>query len=225
MRLAAAAAAAFLLVLPAAASAEEQTLEARATLAKRSVVLELDGRYFLPSGERPRDPKTMTVRFPRGARWNGASFPACSYSRLPYCPRRTLVATGTALADARPMIPEPFTANVSVYNAKTRRGRPSLIFLGRSDAGPEARFEMTFSFPRRGAFGTILTFPVMKQFGPTPLFTIAEFRIKTLDKSYRGKPLIQATSCPGSYRFEFENRLPSGERFLGRDTLPCPSLG
>jgi hypothetical protein len=225
MRLAAVAAAAFLLAVPAAASAEEQTLDATATLGKRSVVLDIAGRYFDPSGARPRDPKTMTLRFPRGARWNGAGFPACAYSRLPYCPRRTLVATGTALADARPMIPDPFTANVSVYNAKTKRGKPSLVFLGRSDAGPEARFEMTFSFPRRGAFGTVLTFPVMKQFGPTPLFTIAEFKIRTLDKSFRRKPLIQATSCPGSFRFEFENRLPSGERFLARDTLPCPTVG
>jgi hypothetical protein len=206
-----------------ASNGDVVSIEAKATLAKKSVVLELDGSYSSPSGARPRDPQTMVIRFSRGARWNGARFPKCSYDKLPYCPRSTLVATGTATADARPNI-DPFPATVKVYNAKTKRGKPSLVFHGRSDVGPEARFEMTFSFPKKGDYGTVLTFPVMKQFGKTPLFTITGFKIKTLDKSYRGTPLISATSCPGKYPFAFEQTLPSGERLVARDTLPCPAL-
>lgn len=209
---------------PPASNGDVAALEATAALGKKSVVLTLDGSYSNPSGARPRDPRTMVIRFSKGARWNGNKFPKCSYAKLPYCPRSTLVATGSAIADARPAISDPFPAVVKVFNAKTKKGKPSLVFYGKSEAGPEARFEMTFSFPRTGAYGTVLTFPVMKQFGKTPLFTITGFKIKTLDKSYRGTPLITATTCPGKYPFSFEQTLPSGERIVAGDTLPCPAL-
>jgi hypothetical protein len=210
---------------PPASNGDVASVEAVASLGKKSAVLDLNAQYSNPSGARPRDPQTMVIRFPRGATWNGTKFPKCSYARLPYCPKSTLIATGSALADARPAISDPFPADVKIYNAQTKKGKPTLAVYGKSEAGPEARFEMFFSFPKKGAYGTVLTFPVMKAFGKTPLFTITSFKIKTLDKSYRGTPLISAKSCPGAYGFSFEQTFPGGERLVAKDTLPCPSVG
>ena len=83
------------------------------------------------TGEKPTTLKSIVFNFPH-AKVNAKYFKTCDPIKLggagpKACPAGSKLGTGTALADARPLV-NPVHATITMFNAKPKNGNPVFIF-------------------------------------------------------------------------------------------------
>lgn len=86
-----------------------------------------------PDGGPPSPLKTVDLRFPQGASLNDDRFATCDAARLERvgrsaCPRASLIGTGMARADVRPLLEFPIGASINAYVGPKRDGGRVLLF-------------------------------------------------------------------------------------------------
>jgi hypothetical protein len=82
-----------------------------------------------PGGDKPDAMKVVDMYLPRGIVALAKGFGTCPYSKLEtnqvtQCPASSVVGTGTAAVDARPVLPDPIAADIVMYNVEPAAGRP-----------------------------------------------------------------------------------------------------
>ena len=87
------------------------------------------------TGEKPTTLKSIVFNFPH-AKVNAKYFKTCDPVKLggagpKACPSGSKLGSGTALADARPLV-NPVHATITMYNAKPKHGNPVFIFYAQA---------------------------------------------------------------------------------------------
>lgn len=128
------------LAAPAAAHADQSAaLNVRAELLNQpagrpwNINLGVGVEVSTPDGGPPSPLKTVDLRFPQGASLNDDRFATCSKDKLELrgrsaCPRASLIGTGRASADVRPLLDFPIGASLNAYVGPKRDGGRILLF-------------------------------------------------------------------------------------------------
>jgi hypothetical protein len=177
--------------------------------------------------------RTLEVRLPKGFRINNKRFPSCSPTHLQRsgaegCPPESVIGSGSAIIDGRPLLPNFIrTTGTVIVNSRDFSGKPIIVGwtkgLGTSVAN--------VLWLRHGPPGFGPTF-VAAPGPPTPpapedhSYSVTSFSVKFPDKSRlvhgRRVHLIEApTSCHGSWLFEQVTTTYRGEKLVATDRVPC----
>jgi hypothetical protein len=158
-----------------------------------------------PDGSQPPALKRFRISFPRGAKTNYRSFPACSPSRLAArkgpdaCPAGSRIGSGTSLVSVLPIFPQPVVAKVDVFNGPQKGTGRVLLFLARTTTPLSTQMVFTGLLkPASGRFGYTLdvTVPRIPTLPGSPDASVVAFN--TLVQARRGpiSYLEAPTSCP-----------------------------
>ena len=158
-----------------------------------------------PDGSQPPSLKRFQISFPRGAKTNFGSFPACQQKRLEQrkapdgCPSGSRIGSGTSSVSAQPIFAAPIIAKVDVFNGVKRGNARQLLFLARTTAPVNQQLVFTGLLkPATGRYGYVLTVDVPRI--PTlpgqPDASVVAF--ETTVQARRGKIsyLEAPTRCP-----------------------------
>jgi hypothetical protein len=145
------------------------------------------------SGGKPPVLENTTLRFPKGARVNARYFKKCSTSALAQkgpsgCPRASKIGTGKAQGDARPIVPDPIDAKVTLFNGQPVGGNPTILIY----AVPEISSPITIQGQLRrqsGRYGYVLDVdvPPIPTLPGQPNASVSFFDATTLDRTVRRK--------------------------------------
>jgi hypothetical protein len=158
-----------------------------------------------PDGSQPPALKRFRISFPRGAKTNYRSFPACSPARLAArkgpdaCPAGSRIGSGTSSVSALPIFPQPIVAKVDVFNGPQKGTGRVLLFLARTTAPVSEQLVFTGLLkPASGRFGYTLdvSVPRIPTLPGSPDASVVAFN--TLVQARRGaiSYLEAPTSCP-----------------------------
>jgi hypothetical protein len=200
------------------------------------VGIEFDSLEYTDSGERSQIyTRTLAYRF-NGFSFHPGAFAKCRESKLEKsgpkgCPAGSRLGTGTAVADARPTVPDKIKAKVFAFNGmldvdsagKPITPVPAVLILARAPSGLKAYVPVLF----KGGDRLVTTDRPAPQDGSPPPFTIVRLSLKlpVKTRSANGKTVgyVEAPlSCPGGkWKFSQVNSTYSGEKLTATDTQPC----
>ncbi len=131
----------------------------------RSISLRIRMTMHEDSGAKPSPLRRVVIRFNKGGRFNGRRLPKCDPSKLrdrgpTACPRRSKIGSGTATADARPIVSGPVHANLSIYNGKRRQGHDAILIYAVPDISSPITLTGTLDKKRSRRYDYRLTFDV-----------------------------------------------------------------
>lgn len=200
------------------------------------VALEFDSLEYTDSGQRSQlYTRTLAYRF-SGFSFHPGAFAKCRESKLEKsgpkaCPKASRLGTGTAVADARPTVPDKIKANVVAFNGmldvdsegKPITPVPAVLILAAAPGGLKAYVPVLF----KGGDRLVTAERPAPQDGQPPPFTIVRLHLKVpvKTKTAGGKTVgyVEAPlSCPGGkWKFTQLNTAYSGEKLTATDTQPC----
>lgn len=197
-----------------------------------SIALLLGAAFAMPDGSPVSPVKNMVIRFPH-ATVNDGRFPTCSAAHLTAlgpngCAAGSKIGTGTAVADARPLVPFAIPADLTIFNGpKVGKARHlSILVITR-------KLDITLVLDgvlrrARGRYGFALTLPVPR----LPTLTgardagIASFQVRI--KAFRhGISYIEAPrSCPsGGLPFDGLFSFADGTSAHQSSAISCTLMG
>ncbi len=190
------------------------------------------------NGNTPSNNTSVTVRFSKGFKYNGAMFPSCAISIVPTavstCPKSARISTGSAeaaVAGVGGAPPSFIPATLNAYNGKPLAGTkaPTLIVIASINGKPAAENDFTVKQQPTGPYGlafTSIQFPNL----PPAAFDITKFSLKFSDRTIthkvKGKSvkvhLVQApTTCTGSWQFAQTDTFSDAAPLTATDSQPC----
>jgi hypothetical protein len=201
-----------------------------------SMVLSYHAFFGNRNGERLPDDERTTIRLPRGSRSNGPLFAQC---RLPQsssdvgsdrCSNATKIGSGTFEADARPLVAEPVTGELTVYNGEQVAGTPTVIIRATTQVGGSAfSSELDFAVRNSGGAMELVTIPPPEGTA-TGVFTVSRVDL-TIGRTMlrrvgrRRVPtgvLVPPRTCRGRWTFSETEVLPGGRApITARDDVAC----
>ena len=187
--------------------------------------LDLGTTITTPDGSPASQLKRMTVRMPR-ATINPRAFPSCRRADLEArkapdgCPAASRLGRGTALVDARPIVAEPLTATIDVFNG----GPGRLLFLGRTTSPIAVQVVFEGALRRTtGRYGYVLTvdMPKLPTVPGARDASVSAFGVRVQARR-RGVSYLEAPRrCPasglpfqGTYAFEDGSTATASARIL-----------
>jgi hypothetical protein len=178
---------------------------------------------------------TITVRFNRGFKYNGAFFPACKINPtgLSKCSKSAQIGTGTAevsLAGSNGAPPTFVPATLAAYNGKPFKGKaPTLIIVGLLNGKPTTEFDFSVTQQPTGPYGLAIAtiqFPSLSG----PIFDQTKFSLnipdRTATRTVHGRSvkvhLMDApTTCNGSWEFAQTNTFTNAPPLTATNSQPC----
>lgn len=238
----AAAALAATLVATTVLADQTQTLDANVTPARkgkkrkpRNVALELTTATGTTDNSKPSPSRRAQLLLPRGMRLNPGRFPTCQQAtvesnQVGNCPRRSVVGSGTATIDARPVVGDPVPATVTVVNCNPTDAPRLCVHLK-----PETGQPVTMVATIRSAvapFGRLLDLeiPVLDTVPGSPPATLTQLqmrirgtnrrRVRRRTRTYR---FVEApTSCPRTgWPFQGTFAYEDGTSLTASDSVAC----
>jgi hypothetical protein len=211
---------------------------------KKKVGLELDVDFSIknaaPEGGKPAALNKVTIQFPAGATANPKAFPTCDEDKLrsdgPTACSKAQIGTGTAIADASPLLPA-VDAEMRVYNGKPKGGVPQIIFWATAKlvsvtlvfGGPLTKESGKYSYK------LVVDVPHIPTLPGNPDAAVAEVHVKVQKKTTKtvkkkGKKVKQTinfidspSKCTtGGFPFHWNFGYWDGDPNEGDFTLPCP---
>jgi hypothetical protein len=191
------------------------------------------GATFVTSDGTPASPvRSMAIRFPH-ATVNDGHFPICSAARLTAegpngCAAGSQIGTGTAVADARPLVPFAIPAKLTVFNGpKVGKARHLSILV------ITQKLDITLVLDgvlrhAKGRYGYALSLPVPR----LPTLTgsrdagIASFQVK-IKAFHNGISYLEAPrSCPsGGLPFDGTFGFADGQSKHNASAISCTLTG
>ena len=248
-------AAALSLVPVGVASALTNTVDFKANVSpyklstkKKKVGLQLAVDFTIknadPAGGKPAALNNVVIQFPAGAIANPKAFPTCDENKLksqgPSACSKALIGTGTAVADASPLLPV-VDAKMNVYNGTPQGGVPRITFWASAElvsvtlifSGKLTKETGKYSYKLDVDVPHIPTLP------GNPDAAVAEVHVKvqkkvtktkTVRKKGKKKKVKQTinyidspSKCtPGGFPFHWKMGYWDGDPTEGDFTLPCP---
>ena len=211
---------------------------------KKKVGLRLDVDFVIknadPAGGKPAALNNVVIQFPAGAIANPKSFPTCDPEKLksqgPNACSKALIGTGTAVADASPLLPV-VDAKMNVYNGTPVGGVPRITFWASAElvsvvlvfSGKLTKETGKYSYKLDVEVPHIPTLP------GNPDAAVAEVHVKVQKKVTKtvkkGKKKVKQTinyidspsKCStGGFPFHWKMGYWDGDPTEGDFTLPCP---
>lgn len=192
------------------------------------------------SGPAPEPLTRVLLRFPKGAKTNGKSYPKCSTSSLAGkgvagCSKSTRIGSGTATAAALPIVPK-VNANVTLFNGTLVGGSPSVIIYAIPDIGPNQIYQGPLQKGGGTPYGYVLDtkVPPIQTLPGAPDASVTSFSAtvnpKPVKKGKRRIPYIEAPLlCNGTFflidgAFSYKSGLTNTvyERFTINGGPRCP---
>ena len=180
--------------------------------------------------------RTVKIKLPKGLRFDVNAVAKCKESTLEdpnqgpsACPAGSIVGTGTATADARPLLPDLVPADVTAYNGlldvdlngQPQSAVPAILVVAHSK-NPD-----TTNFLPAEIHGTslVLNLTPNDPANPAP-FTIQDISLGIRRAGSRKKPYLRSpTSCPkGGWMFSQTDVFDTGAApVTAKDKVACRS--
>src|SRR2546425_1523326 len=107
-----------------------------------------------PAADQPPIMNKIVINFQKGGKWNGKKFPKCTTAILNSkgpsgCPKGSKLGSGTGVGYAKPVVTDPVSAKLTIFN-----GGSQILVFALPDLGP------TFVTPGTISGGYNLTCPI-----------------------------------------------------------------
>jgi hypothetical protein len=167
---------------------------------------------------RPSATFGITVQLPAGMVRNTSSFPACDVSALESmgprgCPAGAVIGTGSSIADISPVVLDPVSARVTIFNAPNDG---VLLFLF-PDLGPT----LVIVGQALGATAIAFDIPPIPTLPSAPIAALKQLTLNFTAPGYlTNPPYCPATGWTWGFDFSYEN----GENLSLAATVPCSGV-
>jgi hypothetical protein len=159
----------------------------------RSISLGIDLGVRDDTGAKP-SPLTKTVmRFNKGGQYNARYLPKCDADELrsqgpSACPSRSRIGSGTATADARPVLAN-VNAKITIFNGGRSKGVDRVILYAVPDISSPITLVGTLKNKRKGHYDYLLTFnvPPIPTLPGQPNASVTSVETKTFRRTVKRK--------------------------------------
>jgi hypothetical protein len=207
----------------------------------RAATFEITATHKTTTGAKPSPERRALIHFQKGYKLNYRLFPKCDRAKLESrgpsaCPRGSKVGTGSATADATPVVSTPVSATITAFIGKKKN---TYLIYAVPQLGLPVILEGTYRNAPSGPYGYSLdvSIPLVATLPGQPPATLVFFKIatgaKTTIKRKRkvgGKKLTRKatvslfenpTFCKGSWQFAIEFTYENGEQLTPTDSVTC----
>jgi hypothetical protein len=207
----------------------------------RAATFELTVTHKTTTGGKPVAERRALLHFQKGFKLNYRLFRKCDKTKLERlgpsaCPKGSKVGTGSAMADATPVVSDPVSATITAFIGKTKN---TYLIYAVPDLGPPVILEGTYRKLPSPPYGYALdvSIPLVTVLPGQPPATIVFFRIKTgakttikRKKKVGGRKVTRKAtvslfenprSCKGSWQFAIDFTYENGEQLTPTDSVPC----
>src|SRR2546425_5970928 len=92
-----------------------------------------------PAADQPPIMNKIVINFAKGGKWNGKKFPKCTIAILNSkgpsgCPKGSKLGSGTGVGYAKPVVTDPVSAKLTIFN-----GGSQILVFALPDLGAKAR--------------------------------------------------------------------------------------
>ena len=199
---------------------------------KVGVNLGLDITMRNTAGGKPAELSRITFLFPAGAKVNSKAFPTCDPVKLdklgPSVCRRAQIGTGSAVADASPVLPRA-DATLRIFNGTPQGGKPRITVWAHATVLSVTLVFSGLLVKRSGKYSykLALDIPPIPTLPGNPNASVPEIHVKVGKKiRVKGKTvnfIESPTRCPASgFPFRWEIGYFDGPTGAGDFLLPCP---
>jgi hypothetical protein len=207
----------------------------------RPATFEITAIHRTTTGVKPDAERRALLHFQKGYKLNYALFPKCDRTKLERrgpsaCPKGSRVGTGSAMADATPVVSTPVRATITAFIGKRKN---TYLIYAVPQLGLPVILEGTYRNVPSGPYGYSLdvSIPLVATLLGQPPATIVFFRITTGAKTtikrktkIGGKRVTRKATvslfenprfCTGSWQFAIEFTYENGEQLTPTDSVPC----
>jgi hypothetical protein len=207
----------------------------------RAATFQITATHKTTTGTKPSPERRALLHLQKGYKLNYRLFKRCDKTKLERngpsaCPRGSKVGTGSAMADARPVVADPVSATITAVIGKRKN---TYLIYAVPQLGPPLILEGTYRNVPSGPYGYSLdvSIPLVTVLPGQPPATIVYFRITTGGKTtvkkktkVGGKKVTRKAtvslfenprSCKGSWQFAIEFTYENGEQLTPTDSVPC----
>jgi hypothetical protein len=166
--------------------------------------------------------------------WSWSEFPKCDPAKLltqgpKACPKGSKVGTGSAKADARPILADPVDATVAAYNGKRIDGKRTFplyivpevsapfLIIGTETRKDFIEFPVPLIPTLPGQANAVATFFTLKAGGKITKTKRVNGKKRKVTVHYFYNP----RSCNGGWPWQFDFVYENGEKVQVRDDVPC----
>lgn len=208
---------------------------------ERGATFEVTVSHKTATGAKPSAERRALIHLQKGYKLNNGLFRKCDRTKLEgrgpsACPRGSKVGTGSAMADARPVVSTPVDATITAFNGKRK---DTLLIYVVPQLGAPVILEGTYRNAPAGPYGYSLdvSIPLVVTLPGQPPATIVFFKIRvgaktTIKKKVKiaGKRVTRKIKisffenprfCKGSWRFAIDFTYENGEQLTPSDSVPC----
>jgi hypothetical protein len=213
-----------------------QTLDVKITPAKastkkkqRGITLDVTTATSNQDGSKHSPTTRAVVFFAKGLKFNDTKFPTCSQSALEQqgpqaCPKKSVIGTGSADVDARPVINEPIHGTTTGFNAK---GHKVLLYTVVTQPIQTTTTIVGKLKKASGKYGSKLdvTVPPLPTLPGQPNASITRFQLTTKATiKKRGKTynyVVAPTTCKKTWPFKASFTFEDGTTANATSNVKC----
>jgi hypothetical protein len=167
-----------------------------------------------PAAEQPPIMNRIVIKLNAGGTFNGGKFPRCKLSALQSkgpsgCPSKSKIGTGNGVGYARPVVTDPVSAKLTIFNGEKKGGSDQIFVFVLPDLGPTFVTVGKVIHKKDGPFDYTLDFaiPAIKTLPSAPDASVGTVDTKTpIKKIKKGKRtfylIVAPKKCKGSWKAE-----------------------
>jgi len=171
-----------------------------------------------PAAEQPPIMNRIQIKLNAGGKYNGSKFPKCKLTALQSkgpsgCPKGSKIGSGTGVGYAKPVVTDPVSAKLTIFNG----GSQIFVFV-LPDLGPTFVTVGKVIHKKDGVFDYTLDFtiPAIKTLPSAPDASVGTVNTNTPKKTFKkGKKkyplIITPKKCSGTWKAEGDFYFQTGE--------------
>jgi hypothetical protein len=181
-----------------------------------------------PAAPQPPIMNRIVIKLNSGGKYNGSKFPKCSLSALQSkgpkgCPSKSKIGTGTGVGYAKPVVTDPVSAKLTIFN-----GGSQIFVYVFPDLGPTFVTVGKVIHKKDGPFDYTLDFaiPPIKTLPSAPDASVGTVNTNTPKKTIKkGKKklslIITPKKCKGTWKAEGDFYFATGEKVVTPVSEKC----
>jgi len=181
-----------------------------------------------PAAEQPPIMNRIVIKLNAGGKYNGSKFPKCKLSALNSkgpkgCPSGSKIGTGTGVGYAKPVVTDPVSAKLTIFNGGSQIYvyvfpdlGPTFVTVGKIIHKKDGPYDYTLDF----------TVPPIKTLPSAPDASVGTVNTTTKKKTIKkGKKkyalIVTPKKCKGSWKAEGDFYFATGEKVVTPVTEKC----
>jgi hypothetical protein len=186
-----------------------------------------------PAAPQPPVMNRIVIKLNEGGKYNSSKFPRCKLAALQArgpngCPSKSKIGSGTGQGYAKPVVTDPVTAKLTIFNGAKIGGKDTILVYVFPDLGPTFVSVGKVSKKRSGGFDYNLDFniPPIKTLPSAPDAATALVDTKTPKKTIKkGKRkfslIVTPKKCSGTWKAQGEFFFTTGEKVTTPFSSKC----